>query len=347
MALKIISFIFVISLAFGIQNPTQFKDVPFNANEVINRVSLRHSQKPNPKSLIPNLTGEFLIDTSIVYISTPNDQGYSSIAFDGTNYLVVWADRRSWYWDIYGTRVNQSGVILDSNGIRISTAINDQQSPSVAFDGTNYLVVWRDQRSGSYADIRGARVTPSGIVLDSNGITISTAPYSHYTPSVAFNGANYLVVWTGARSGDTSDIYGSRVNQTGVVLDTNGIAISTAVRQQYSPFVVSDGADYLVVWQDERNSFYPDIYGARINQAGVVLDPNGIVISTATDWQWNPSAAFDGTNYLVVWSDQRNEYVDIYGARVTPAGLVLDPNGIAISTAPYSQHSPSVAFGWN
>ena len=47
MALKIIGLLFVVSLAFGIQNPTKLKDVPFNVNEVINRVSPHHSQSLN------------------------------------------------------------------------------------------------------------------------------------------------------------------------------------------------------------------------------------------------------------------------------------------------------------
>jgi hypothetical protein len=86
MALKIISFIFVISLAFGIQNPTKGKDVLFDANEVINQVSSHSSLTPNPKSPNPSLpTGEFLIDTSIIYTSAPGSQVNPKIAYNGTN----------------------------------------------------------------------------------------------------------------------------------------------------------------------------------------------------------------------------------------------------------------------
>src|SRR5260221_14687889 len=50
---------------------------------------------------------------------------------------------------------------------------------------------------------------------------------------------------------------------------------------------------------------------------------------------WNaywPAAAFDGTNTLVVWTDSRDLIDHVFGARVGPAGAVLDPMGITIGT---------------
>ena len=84
---------------------------------------------------------------------------------------------------------------LDQWGIAISTASDDQISPALAFDGTNYLVVWEDHRNYAidrYPDIYGARVSPNGVVLDSEGIRISTASSFQKSPAVAFNGINYL-----------------------------------------------------------------------------------------------------------------------------------------------------------
>ncbi|MEW6685951.1 MAG: T9SS type A sorting domain-containing protein, partial [Candidatus Edwardsbacteria bacterium] len=287
-----------------------------------------------------------VLDTSGIAISTAADyQRFPSVAFDGTNYLVVWGDYRGSSYDIYGARVNQSGTVLDPSGIAISLAASDQWSPSVAFDGTNYLVVWGDYRSGTSYDIYGARVNQSGTVLDTSGIAISLAADEQYYPSVAFDGTNYLVVWQDSRSGTSSDIYGARVNQSGTVLDTSGIAISTAADWQYFPSVAFDGTNYLVVWQDYRSGTSSDIYGARVNQSGTVLDTSGIAIFLAADDQYSPSVAFDGTNYLVVWYDYRSgSSWDIYGARVNQSGTVLDTSGIAISTAAHSQYSPSVAF---
>jgi hypothetical protein len=351
MALKItclrtyrqISFIFVISLAFGIPASTQVKDVSFNVNEVINQVSTRHSPLPKYQSQISDLTDEFLIDTNIVFLPALGRQWYPSVACDGTNYLVVWDDTRSNAYDIYLTRVNHDGIILDSAGVDISTASNYRLYLSVAFDGTNYLFVWVDDRNDSI-DIYGARVTQSGDVLDPDGIPISTAPNWQSRPSVAFDGTNYLVVWQDQRYYDWN-IYGTRVTQTGVVLDTNGIAISTTTGYQYSPALAFDGTNYLVVWQDYRNgTFNDDIYGSRVTQSGIVLDPKGIAISNATESQEFPKIAFDGTNYFVVWRDERSDYWDIYGARVNQSGVVLEPAGIGISTGLYLEWNPSVSF---
>jgi hypothetical protein len=120
------------------------------------------------------LTGEFLIDTSNALSPAPFDQSVPALAFDGVNFLVVWVDSRGGYDDIIGARVTPAGVVLDTTGIAISTATGYQESPALAFDGESFLVVWEDCRSDDYGDIYGARVTPAGVVLDPEGIAVST-----------------------------------------------------------------------------------------------------------------------------------------------------------------------------
>src|SRR5881396_3199495 len=164
-------------------------------------------------------------------------------------------------------------------------APDGQGKPSVAFDGTNYLVVWEDRRTQIHDDIYGALVSQDGNVLDPVGIAISTAT-GRKKPSVAFGGTNYLVAWEDNRSGvNNSEIYGTRVSQAGAVLDSGGIPISTASSNQQEPSIAFDGTHYLVVWEDCRACVNdrPDIYGARVDpQDGHVLDyPGGIPISTA------------------------------------------------------------------
>ncbi len=60
-----------------------------------------------------------------------------------------------------------------------------------------------------------------------------------------------------------------------------------------------------------------------------------------------PAMAWDGTSFLVVWSDSRDRSSgnDLYGARVRASdGALLDPAGIAICAQPGTQNNPAVAW---
>ena len=95
-----------------------------------------------PKVLI---LGIALLSTSVfqsqadIEISTAAcSQKWPAVAWDGTNYLVVWTDEGNWQntgYDIYGVRVRAAGEILDLIDIDISDALDIQSAPSVAASG--------------------------------------------------------------------------------------------------------------------------------------------------------------------------------------------------------------------
>ena len=56
-------------------------------------------------------------------------------------------------------------------------------------------------------------------------------------------------------------------------------------------------------------------------------------ISTAPNYTGYPAVEFAEGNYCVFWVDQRQRpNMSIYGARVTPDGTVLDPDGVELYT---------------
>lgn len=248
--------------------------------------------------------------------------------FDGHNYLVVWTEsERYGAPEVVGVRMTPDGTVLDGARIPIVTG----QTPTVAFDGTNYLVVAWEYWYPT-GRLVATRVTPSGAVLDATPIVLSSS-LDHDQTAVAFNGTNYLVAWVRSEEAGRITIRATRVTRDGAVLDPGGLVIAGLAQWSTQHTVASDGAGYLVAWEDQRFGCC-SIFGTRVGAAGNVLDPAGIAIATHGREQLRPASGFDGTNYLVAWEDNRAATTDIYAARVTRSGRVLDPRGILLSTQP-------------
>ena len=108
--------------------------------------------------------------------------------------------------------------------------------------------------------------------------------------------------------------------------------------------VASDGSDFLVIWPAAGATTGADLVMARVEgTSGTVLDATPLPLVTAPGAQSNPSAAFDGTDYVVTWSDQRGGNADIYVARVSQAGVVRDPGGVPAVAEPEAVGAPRLA----
>jgi len=283
-------------------------------------------------------------------------------------YLVVWADGRNWNTrgnDIYGQRVSATGERLRGN-FRISgdAATAEEAQPSVAWnaDTNEYLVVWEDRRnvaSGYGSDIYGQRVSAAGERL-SGDFRISRAESGQFDAAVVWNSQvnEYLVVWSDQRNNPTRrlDIYGQRVSAAGTRLGGNfRISGTGALEDDTEPMVAynADANQYLVVWEDRRLGGYSvsDIYGRRVSGdgkrlgadfriSGLTWSSGGLLPVVA----WNAKAG----EYLVVWSDRRNESAsgyDIYGQEVRASGR-LDGGNFRISGAGATAHegAPGIAY---
>ncbi len=184
-----------------------------------------------------------------------------------------------------------------------------------------------------------------------------------YEPGAAFGKDVFLVAWQSGNldEGDlregmkyVGDLVACRVDKSGKVIDAKPLALSSAPDLQERPriaFGPSTGSGrgsgvFLVVWQDLRNEKDWDVYAARVTPEGKVLDPKGILVAGGAHNQAVPELAWDGKNFQVVWQDFRcGDRYEIYGARVSSAGKVLEPGGSLFVTEkkPYSRFNPVVA----
>jgi hypothetical protein len=281
-------------------------------------------------------------------VPNPGDQELPALAFDGANYLAVWQDTQSGLTDLTGARVAPSGALVDDGGFGVSRAPGGQRTPSIGFGNGRYLVTWSDFRSGGESAAYAARVNPDGTLLDPNGIYIASSSSGRYYPrGVAFDGSNFLAPWWSAYifSPYYEAIGAVRVTPAGTVLMPSvGMTYSMTTPTRV-PVVAFGQTVYLVAWYDRRAS--EAIYGARVTPAGALVDPlGGFPIAHGPDAQSRPAITFGGGQFFVTWDylGLGSANGEIYGARVTEDGAVLDPSGIPIATGSDYQWSSAAAF---
>jgi len=146
--------------------------------------------------------------------------------------------------DIVCARVSSEGQTLDPAGIRVCTARGNQEWPTVATDGKDFLVAWEDMRpsvasssSGRDWNVYAARISGEGKVLDPDGFLVAGGEHNQGRPCAVFAGGSYVVVWQGyiaetakAKHKDypvegVYNLFATRISTDGKVLDAPRVPI--------------------------------------------------------------------------------------------------------------------------
>jgi hypothetical protein len=254
-----------------------------------------------------------------------NPQNQPSVAFDGTNFLVVWLDGRG-PRQIYGVRVGIDGSVLPPGSFPIAPSglnVNDDPAPQVVYGNGEYLVIWTADQ------VRGARVATGGTVID-NSLQFGRA-FEH--ANVAWDPVDgvYLLVWwefVGPNGG--SEYYEFHAH----VLDANAQPIGTPQLINYyfnfgqgigfyiNP-VIFDGTNFVVAWGQDDQIVATHVAPDGTRQALMLL-------SQAQGFQNYPALARAGNQTLAAWKDSRGGS-SVYGTFVG-ATAPLNPAGFPLAT---------------
>jgi len=271
--------------------------------------------------------------------TSSNDDRVPAVAFNGTNYLVVYQETNGAEHNIMGVLVSPSGAV--GLPFAIDTSASDDLAPAVASDGAGSLVVYQRTGGAANGDIVGALLNGSGAVQAGSPFPIDVTASNDLVPAAASNGADYLVAFQRVVTGTNSDIRGAVIDPSGPTVTPFGI--DTSANDDRAPAVASDGANYLAA--------YAEVSGTDSDVRGAIVDPSGPAAApfdidmTAGVADYAPTVAYGGTDYLVAYTETHTSTNhDIIGARVDSAGTVLT-FGFAIDVTGYDDYSPSVAYG--
>ncbi|HEX6097541.1 MAG TPA: hypothetical protein VF432_14530 [Thermoanaerobaculia bacterium] len=247
-------------------------------------------------------------------------------------YLVAWAEDDG----VYATRIDGGGRSLDGRGIRLSTFF--YAVARVAFDGTNYVVAWRDN---NFVGVR--------FVAPANGATVAEVHVpAQGWPDIAVAAspeATYLAYADGG-------VHVVRIPRATHTPDPAPLPVSPSGMSAGHPAMAWNGSELLVAWTEEYVHPRADppltssikVYAARVTPGLTLLDPAPLLLAAGGPTEDElgdfapPSVASNGTDWLVVTS--------LYDMEVL-ARRVLH-NGAVQGTAPVKIGEGSVpAAAWD
>lgn len=301
----------------------------------------------------PLTAGPIELDASADALNYP---GYPAVAWNGSVYMAAWN--------------NAGGVVarrLQPNGTPIDPApfvvMNPGFGPAdIEALGSGFLVLGlRCGINCQYIFPIAARVRGSdGAVLDPSPIQMG-GTYSS-SPRVVVLGGRWLLAWQANATHDNSIAYtlGTFIDAAGAKapdFTIHGPYSTAGGNGIFSLGLASSGSVALMVQSQELTSgVETDLLARRIEPSGTVHPY--VNLTPWKDDQYRPQAAWDGSQFVVVWQDQKTNptYVlgdwsleqidarsDLMGMRISPAGVVIDPQGFVFSNSPIGEAYPNVA----
>jgi len=216
----------------------------------------------------------------------------------------------------------------------------EQGGAASAFDGENFLVVWTDRRpTRGGTGIWGARVSPSGAVLDPVGRELTTLQPRVGNLRLAWDGAQYLLAWSDNRDDAyAGDAFVARITRDGTCLDPDGVLAARALNIQAPVAVTASPTQRSLVYFDQRGS--NQIFATRLDAAGRALDAAGVPVSISGN-VYDASAASNGAVTLVTWRQNTGTRNRVHIALLDGATPRFDRE---LTTASDAMTSPRVAF---
>lgn len=267
-----------------------------------------------------------VLDPNPVVLHTANNVSAPRAAFNGSIFLVVWADNGF----IYGKRVRPDGTSLDAAPRLLMQGF----APDVAALGDTFCVVGTDY------GISIQYIFPFAVLVGADGsvLTDRVALGNSYAsaPHVEAVGSRFFALWNRNYSHDDpqGQAEGAFVDLTGAatpsfVIAYNGFVPSAAVSPNEVMIVFRTNS---VANANNDVAYRRMLYDGTFPAAQAVL-------SAAPYRQMFPTVAWSGSEFVAAWEDQRNAATffdvrtDVYGARISAGGMLLDPGAFPIEDA--------------
>ncbi len=239
--------------------------------------------------------------------SNESSPSYPQLSSDKNGYGLVWVGNRESDLELYYSRVNQSGLKA-GNEIKLTDNEEHDETPALVWNGNDYAVFWSHSRSQIYY----TRFKNNGNkIIENKSLGVQSQGYAIHVSAV-WNGEEFGVAWWDVRNAPTCNPPGTRGRAYFARVDINGnmigqeIPVSDAFSnpwQDYHPYILWDGQNYAVFWNDSRENGEctggaGDIYMAKVNKNGSKI-LGDIKLQSNEPSPQLVDVEWDGENYVI------------------------------------------------
>ena len=277
-------------------------------------------------------SGTELGENILVNLDSLNEDQYTPTVSMGQNdrFMVAWVDLRYGDEAIFARSFSFDHPLGDTVLFSISSDTSSvvQECPQIISDTLGrFTIAWTDyslsppavyaQRFDSLGEAQGDRIIISNLQTTGERHTLSLSG----TPSGSF-----VVAWMDKQAGNY-DIYAQTVTSDGFLYGTNLLLNDDQMgaNQNLPRIATRPDGGFVVVWEDWRRGS-SDIFMRRFDQNAQPLGDDYMVNdSLGRIYHGNPDVACDlSGNFVVVWEDARENFLEIYAQLFDSSG---NPNG--------------------
>ena len=295
--------------------------------------------------------GRFVEDDGFVGAVITYNQGSTQLpiysvprtTFGDGHWLTVW--QRGFFNLVNGRMVDDSGTALgDVFSVSDVGETCEEKQPSVAYSNGEFLVAFTTEEEGGLCG--SLNIKAKTYAADTGAYTgflwVTDGDGDQSAPSVVSTDDGYAILWDCVANDETGVLMREYIGSADYWSPASSLGQSPIMGQSA---MAAANAKTAIVWSDTESGS-PDLYAQLVGDYRYI-EPSQTttlpLISNNTEAE--PSVSFDGTHYLLVWSDNRNGNDDIFGVRIDTAGNVVDSNPIVITTSGEDDVDPSVDAG--
>jgi len=249
----------------------------------------------------------------------PQNSASPSIAVNGSQIYIVWAERRNNNDEIYFKSSTNAGLDWGVD-TRLTNSAYISQQPCIKVYNTNIHVLWIDNRDGNN-EVYYKRSTNSGLNWGDDIRLTNNSAFS-YQQSITVNASTLHVTWTDNRDGINGEIYYKKSTNNGTTWGSDIRLTNHTSSSQYSTVSYS-GESIYVVWDDYRSSNY-EIYFKISSDEGESWGTDTRLTNTVASRK--PFIEVSGNALHIVFIKSVSGHFDVCYKRSTDSGVNWDPD---------------------